>query len=286
MNSIKRSLPTSPTTPTMPPNELKKIKLFTSRNRYSALADNNDDIPESLRQGQTDTTTPTLMKVSLPPPIFIKDILNYSNLLSELTEIICQNSFLCKLTSTHLKIQAEKLDDYRKLIYFLNERNASFHTYQLQSDKSYRVVIRNLNPTTQVADIAIAIEEIGFSTRQVINIKHHQTKTALSMFFVDLEPDLSNKDIFNIKSLLHTIVKVEEPHKCRDNPQCFNCQSYGHKRAYCSYPPLCVKCGESHPTSACKKTPDTPATCALCYGNHPFFISINLLGSKNVARVA
>lgn len=80
------------------------------------------------------------------------------------------------------------------------------------------------------------------------------------MFFVDLEPDPSNKDIFNIKSILNTLVKVEEPHKRRDIPQCLNCQSYGHTRAYCSYPLRCVKCVEDHPTSLCKKTP--PARCA------------------------
>jgi hypothetical protein len=99
------------------------------------------------------------------------------------------------------------------------------------------VVIRNLHPSTPTADISLAIEEIGFSTRQVTNIKHHQTKMALPMFFVDLEPDPSNKDIFNVKSILHTLVKVEEPHKRRDIPQFLNCQSYGHTRAYCSYPP-------------------------------------------------
>ncbi|KAF0712340.1 Uncharacterized protein FWK35_00035720 [Aphis craccivora] len=194
-NSNKRSLPASPTTSTMPPNELKKTNLFASPNRYSAFAEVADDNVEL-----TDTTTSTPMKVSLPPPIFIKGVLNYSDLLSELTELIGLNSFIYK---------------------------------------SYRLVLRNLHPTTPITDISSAIEEIVFSTRQVINIKHHLTKTALPMSFVDLESDPSNKDIFNVKSLLHTIVKIEEPHKRRDIPQ------------------------------SCKKTPDTPATCALSNGNHP-----------------
>jgi len=89
------------------------------------------------------------------------------------------------------------------------------------------------------------------------------------MFFFDLEPDHSNKDIFNVKSILHTLVKVEELHKRRDIPQCLNCQSYGHTRTYCFYPPRCVNCGEDHPTSVSKKTPDTRATCALCSSSHP-----------------
>ncbi|KAL4111862.1 hypothetical protein QTP88_015739 [Uroleucon formosanum] len=235
----------------MPPNETtKKTKLFASPNRYSVLSntvesDDNDVPPKSLSQEPSETTTHASTKVSLPPPIFIKGVLNYSALLSELTELIGPSSFVCKSTSTHLKVQAEKSDDYRKIIHFLNENNASFHTYQLQSEKSYRVVIRNLHPSTPTTDISSAIEEIGFSTRQVTNIKHHQTKMALPMFFVDLEPDPSNKDIFNVKSILHTLVKVEEPHKRRDIPQCLNCQSYGHTRAYCSYPPRCVKCDHS-----------------------------------------
>ncbi|KAL4103929.1 hypothetical protein QTP88_019246 [Uroleucon formosanum] len=237
----------------MPPNETtKKTKLFASPNRYSVLSntvesDDNDVPPKSLSQEPSDTTTHASTKVSLPPPIFIKGVLNYSALLSELTELIGPSSFVCKSTSTHLKVQAEKSDDYRKIIHFLNENNASFHTYQLQSEKSYRVVIRNLHPSTPTTDISSAIEEIGFSTRQVTNIKHHQTKMALPMFFVDLEPDPSNKDIFNVKSILHTLVKVEEPHKRRDIPQCLNCQSYGHTRAYCSYPPRCVKCAVYSP---------------------------------------
>lgn len=196
----------------------------------------------------------------MPPPIFIKGVKNFSALLSELTTLIGSNSFICKATSTHLKVQAAKPDDYRTIIHFLKNNDFSFHTYQLQSDKPYRVVIRNLHPTTSVSEISTAINEMGFSTRQVTNIKHHQTKNALPMFFVDLEPDTSNKDIFNIKSLLHTIIKVEEPHKRREIPQCLNCQSYGHTRTYCSYPPRCVKCGENHPTQTCKKNSDTPAT--------------------------
>lgn len=30
-----------------------------------------------------------------------------------------------------------------------------------------------------------------------------------------------------------------------------------------------VKCDKDHPTSTCKKTPDSPATCINCSGNHP-----------------
>jgi len=169
----------------MPHNEIaKKTKLFASPNRYSAFAnaaesDDNDDLPQSHSQESSDTKN--LTKVSLPPPIFfIKGVLNYSDLISKLTELNGPNSFVCKSTSTHLKVQAKKSDDYRKIIHFLNEYNASIHTYQLQSEKSYRVVIRNLHPSTQTADISSVIEEIWFSTRQVTNILASPNKNGSS----------------------------------------------------------------------------------------------------------
>ncbi|GIY03898.1 hypothetical protein CEXT_741611 [Caerostris extrusa] len=37
---------------------------------------------------------------------------------------------------------------------------------------------------------------------------------------------------------------------------------------FCSRRPVCVKCAGPHKSSDCPKPPDTPATCALCKGNH------------------
>jgi hypothetical protein len=44
---------------------------------------------------------------------------------------------------------------------------------------------------------------------------HYQTKNPLPMFFVDLEPDANNNDVFDITSIFHTKIKIEEPHKQR-----------------------------------------------------------------------
>lgn len=90
------------------------------------------------------------------------------------------------------------------------------------------------------------------------------------MFFVDIDPNRGrDTDIFSITSILHTKIKIEEPHKKRLIPQCQNCQSYGHTRSYCAYPPICVKYVENHPSSSCTKSPDLPAKCGLCQGAHP-----------------
>lgn len=49
---------------------------------------------------------------------------------------------------------------------------------------------------------------------------------------------------------------------------------------------ICVKCGKSHDTKMCTKPKDTPATCALCNGNHPAnykgcMVYQDLIRSKN-----
>ncbi|KAF0762466.1 Uncharacterized protein FWK35_00002735 [Aphis craccivora] len=105
----------------------------------------------------------------------------------------------------------------------------------MQEDKAYHIVIRNLHPTTNTAEIRTALEEIGFEVRQITNVLHKTTKLNLSIFFVDLEPSELNKDIFHISYILHTKVKIEEPYKKRDLVQCLNCQEYGHTKTYCAH---------------------------------------------------
>ncbi|KAL4107090.1 hypothetical protein QTP88_018522 [Uroleucon formosanum] len=281
-NENKRSLSSSSSSPSQSPPIVtsKKTKLFFTPNRFAPLstddvnytiANNNVEIDtqsETSNQGQQNTTDVT-PKIILPPSIFIKSVHDYLGLRNHLTEVSAPDSFSCKSTTTHLKIQADTPNSYRNIIHYLKETNAQYHTYQPQSDKPLRVVIRNLHPSTPEADIASAIAEIGHTVRNVTNVRHQQTKTPLPLFFVDLDPNDSDSDIFSITSLLHTKIKIEEPYKKRQIPQCQNCQSYGHTRTYCAHNPKCVKCGGNHLSTTCPKSPELPAKCALCEGAHP-----------------
>jgi len=58
--------------------------------------------------------------------------------------------------------------------------------------------------------------EIGFTVRQVANVRHKITKKNLPLFFVDLEPAKINKDIFRVTSILLTKVRIKEPYKRRE----------------------------------------------------------------------
>jgi len=125
-----------------------------------------------------------------------------------------------------------------------------------------------LHPSTSPIEVGAAIKDIWYSVRHVTNIFHKTTKRPLPIFFVDLEPAQINNELFKLTTLLHTKIKVEEPHKRCAIIQCSNCQEYGHSKGYCAHPPLCVRCADFHLTSQCSQPKDTPPTCVLCRGDH------------------
>jgi len=132
-----------------------------------------------------------------------------------------------------LKIQTADPNAYRPLIQFLKTKKAEYHTNQLKEDKPLRVVIRNLHPTTLLTLIKEELEVRFFKVRQVTNELHKINKNPLPLFFVNLEPTIHSNEIFQLSSLLHCKIKIEEPHKPKTISQCFNCQQYGHIRTYC-----------------------------------------------------
>jgi len=222
-NENKRPLSITSSTPQSPPAiTIKKSKLFVMPNCFSILTteqstidndngndnDNITDPTETSNQKQSNTTNHT-QKTILPLPIFIKGVLDFIGLRNDIKDIIGPDSFSCKSNSTHLKIQTDTPDNYRKLIHYLKNINIQYHTYQLQSDKSLRIVVRNLHPTTPETDIAYAIEEISHTVINVTNVKHNQTKNPLPLFFIDIDPKKSDSDIFAILSFLHIKVKIE-----------------------------------------------------------------------------
>ena len=137
------------------------------------------------------------IKIKLPPPIFIREVLDFVSFRQQLISLIGSENFLFKSSTNALKVQTTNLDSYRKTIHFLREEKAQYHTFQPQEDKAFRIVIRNLHPSTPTTEVGIAIEDLGFSVRQVANFFQNVTKNKLPMFFVDLESATINKDIFN-----------------------------------------------------------------------------------------
>ncbi|KAK9503734.1 hypothetical protein O3M35_010233 [Rhynocoris fuscipes] len=216
-----------------------------------------------------ETTEQVTPRIHKPPPIYVKNISRFSHLCGALVALVGKEAFTCKARITDLIINPATPDSYREIIRYLTAEQAEFHTYQLQEEKAYRVVIRHLHQTTPVEMITEELTELGHSVRKVSPVLHPATKQPLPLFFIDLDPAPNNKDIFNLEALCYTRIKVEEPHKQRGIVQCKRCQEYGHTKSYCKYRPRCVKCAGDHFTQECDKQRSDPAKCALCHGDHP-----------------
>lgn len=229
---------------------------FSSPNPFSALTVETEGNQSEKKEGK-------------PPPIFVKGINNYIAFKKALEKELKENEFTCKSRLNDIVLHPETPDGYRLAVHYLRSMKAEFHTYQLREDRAFRVVIRHLHHTTPPADIQDELEAMGFKVRTVTNAKSVTSKEPLPLFFVDLDPQDGNEKIYSIKRLLRSVVKIEEPHKRNTPPQCTRCQNYNHTKAYCNYPPRCVKCAGTHFSYECQKSRDVPATCALCSGSHP-----------------
>ncbi|VVC38718.1 Hypothetical protein CINCED_3A019214 [Cinara cedri] len=75
------------------------------------------------------------IKPTLPPPVFIKGVISFPALCSELIEQIGVDNFSCKSSTDRLKIMTTNPTSYRTLIHFLKNQKAEYHTYQLKEDK-------------------------------------------------------------------------------------------------------------------------------------------------------
>lgn len=224
---------------------------------------NNDD------QMDDELPEPTVREAK-PPPIFVPNVTDIRSMVSSIEKVITKDGYSYKcMNSNKVKINTVTVDAFRNLVKHLTELKIQFHTYQLKKDRAYRVVLKNMHFSNDPEEVKLAIESYGHKVRNITNLKSSKTKTPLSIFFVDLEPAVNNKEIYNIQYLLNAKVAFEPPRKVNDVVQCKKCQRYGHTKTYCWYNSRCVKCGYGHDTRDCRKPLNSPPTCVLCGGEHP-----------------
>lgn len=252
-------------------------KKGTKINKPSSPLKPSANVPSTSTASQQECASMETVEEPLPPPIYVKAMKAYITKCRELESIIGQKSFTCRSTTTSTTFKFKTSEGYRRAVKYFREKNEDFHTYQLQEEKSFRVVIRHLHHTTPIELIKSELEEYDFKVKNITNViikkkEEHtstQVKIPLPLFFVDLEKTPNVQDIFKIKELAYCKITVEEPHKRRDIVQCQRCQQYGHTKAYCNHEPQCIRCAGSHLTTSCTASREEPAKCVLCGGNHP-----------------
>ncbi|KAJ8734276.1 hypothetical protein PYW07_014827 [Mythimna separata] len=238
---------------------------ITTANRYSGLPiDLTDEPTENL-------STDGNKKVNKPPPVIPYGIEDLTKLTELLNKTMPSSGYSYKVINRdQLRVITQSTEIYKDLIELIRTNGLIGHTFPPKQDKCYRIV-KNLHHTTPKTAITEEIEKTGNRVRgEIICAISRKNKKPLNMFFVNIEPSPNNREIKSIESIYHTRVKIEDPRKSTDIPQCTRCQQYGHTKNNCMRPYRCVKCAKGHKTTDCpKKDRNTPATCALCQGEHP-----------------
>lgn len=255
------------------PDELERVTKHVKDNQHwlhpPSTSTSNRYSPLEEADGAA-SPPPGPERPSKPPPIFIQDVTTIPPLLL-LLEQVAPSAYETKaLSQNQVKVQPQSSEAYRAIVHALNEKQTNFHTYKPKEDRNYRVVLKHMHYSIEPTAIKEEIENLGHKVVSVWNIKQARTKLPLPMFFVDLKPAPTNKDIYQIEYLHHCKIAFEPPHRKRDIVQCANCQRYGHTKNYCHLKPRCVKCAGDHLTLQChRKDRSSEVRCVLCGGNHP-----------------
>lgn len=232
----------------------------TSRNMYDLLQTNDD---ETIEINNSEHSEPK------PPPIIIPDVADIKSMVNKFSKVIDSEEFSYKsYTDGQVRFMTKTAQSFRTLVKYLDEKQITFHTYQLKQERAYRIVVKNLHFSTPTDAIKSELERQGHKVRNIINAKSRVTKTPLSMFFVDLEPSANNMNVFQIRYLYNAVIKIEPPLKTDDIVQCHRCQQFGHTKSYCRRTYRCVKCGLNHPSNQCTKDKNIPPQCSNCLQDH------------------
>jgi hypothetical protein len=219
-------------------------------------------------------------KEPVPPEFYIDDVEDVEGMTKKLTNLAGEKSFKykCQADGT-IKIKAATIAAYHIMTKFLRDKNIGFHTYQVRAERSFNVEISGLHKSYNIEDLKYFLKTSGHIVRSASVMQRRvydsetqrQINIKLDKFIVHLEPRPNNKDVYNINSIDHCIVKINPPFKRESNgvpPICDNCSRRGHTKNYCFRPPKCGKCGGDHQFFKCDLPANAPAKCANCGQNH------------------
>jgi len=240
-------------------------------------------LPPSNENNINKQPQPSAQKELLPPPINVSNVGDFNIFRAQVVAATEKPVQFKAISNNDIKITTQSENDYRKIKKLLSDiketeasnkdsplHNMEYHTYQLKSERWYRIVIRGLPSSTNCEEIKTAIEEHGHKVTNIINVYKKLTVNNekiikhFPLFYVDLQQSENNKAIYEIKTLLYCKVTIEPPRKVTGIPQCTNCQQLGHTKNFCNRQAKCVKCAEGHQTKECKKPRNSMPTCVLC----------------------
>lgn len=178
-------------------------------------------------------------------------------------------NIIAKITAKPSKIQINCPNEtnFRSVQPFLltNKTKINFHTYHLLHQRLLKIVIKDLLHDISDEEITSELELLGYTPKHIRAFIKNGRKMPIHM--IALSDYKSAKEIYNLKCLFYTNVKVES-YKSSRPAQCYACQLFGHSSLQCEHFPRCVKCGADHQTSICIRSKEETPKCCNYLGEH------------------
>ncbi|KAH9638226.1 hypothetical protein HF086_017318 [Spodoptera exigua] len=165
---------------------LSQSQPIPTTNQFACLESDNLEAEETVVE----------QKIDKPPPIFVDKVGNIQPLLTILNEHAHDKYNLKVLNNDQVKIQAKDPDKYRNIVHQLELRNTEFFTYKPRQERGFKVVLKNMHPSTNPEEIKAALNEIGHTSTNIWNIKQRTTKKPLPLFIIELKTNHNNKCIY------------------------------------------------------------------------------------------
>jgi hypothetical protein len=199
-----------------------------------------------------------------PPPVILNNVRNFATLQGSL-QLLLHHRFEAKLRGRGIEISTKKMDDHNSLCDYLRENKIPFHTYRNKEERTIPVVIKGVDPSFSYAAIEEALKKEGFTVDNLYRLQNFETGEWQPTVFADLPVNTKNRTIYDLRTLLHMRVKVEE-RKRLNVTVCMKCSEYGHTKKYCNNPLRCGRCGGDHEIGECLA--EKPC-CPRCKEDHP-----------------
>jgi hypothetical protein len=78
----------------------------------------------------------------------------------------------------------------------LISKNVEFHTYKPKQERSFKLVFKHIQVSANLDNIEKHIKELRQTVINIWNVKKHDTKKTLHMFYVELKSKSNNTDIY------------------------------------------------------------------------------------------
>ncbi|GFU68212.1 probable RNA-directed DNA polymerase from transposon X-element [Trichonephila clavipes] len=250
--------------PSPPPETASKTLKTTeveTANRFSNLQiEDPPNLENEQDERDEDVPQPKPPRFRPPPSITIDNVNNSAAFLKQLQNMT-QENLMGRIIGKGLRVYPKTPQAYHKIRSFIDHEKLESYTCQLNEEKELKVVIRGMPTDMPPQQIIEGLSELGLTINDCHVMINRKTGLPMPLFLLSLPKNEPNKDVYNITELCYMKIKIEPLEKKKGPAQCFRFQGFFHSFKFCTRNPKCVKCGQPHLTSDCKKTKDTEATC-------------------------